>query len=66
MTIKLNNRVYEAEENSSLLTFMQQLEIKTEGIAVAIDCNVIPKEEWDTVLLKENMELMIIRAVSGG
>ncbi|MBC7862697.1 MAG: sulfur carrier protein ThiS [Bacteroidia bacterium] len=40
--------------------------LKTEGIAVAVNQNVIPKTEWEQTFLKENDTLLIIKATQGG
>jgi sulfur carrier protein len=37
-----------------------------QGIAVAVDYEVVPKGRWHETVLEDNMELMVIHAVSGG
>lgn len=66
MIIKLNDRSYEAEEGCSLASFLEKLGIKREGIAVAINYEVVPRSKWDETILSDNIELMLIHAVSGG
>ena len=66
ITIKLNDKTYTIEENTSLATFINFLEIKKQGIAIAIHYEVAPKDKWDEIILTEGMELMLIHAVSGG
>ena len=36
------------------------------GIAVAVNDHVIPRNEWETYLLKENDNVLIITAAQGG
>jgi len=36
------------------------------GFAVAVNENVIPRKEWDTVILKENDRVLVIKATQGG
>ncbi|MDR0768380.1 MAG: sulfur carrier protein ThiS [Dysgonamonadaceae bacterium] len=66
MIITLNDKPQEVEANISLATLLKRLELKPEGIAVAIDYEVIPKDRWEETILEDKMELMLIHAVSGG
>jgi sulfur carrier protein len=66
MEIILNDKPCIVEENISLADFVKSLSLKPEGIAIAIDCEVVPKNEWANIILKEKMELILIHAVSGG
>lgn len=66
MKIILNDKNCEVAEGCNLSAFIAGQGLQPEGIAVAINYMVIPKKDWDTTILKENQEIMIIRAVSGG
>jgi sulfur carrier protein len=66
MKIKLNDKTYEPAEGTTLERFMQELGMPVQGVAVAIDYEVIPKSRWNETVLADNMELMMIHAVSGG
>ena len=66
MEVKLNGKMHEVQENTSLAVFIQSLGIKPQGIAVAIGDEVVPKQEWTGTILSDKMELMLIHAVSGG
>jgi len=66
MKINLNNKVYEVDEGTCLSAFIDSLDIGKEGIAIAISYEVIPRDRWNETILSENMDLMLIRAVSGG
>ncbi|MDR2682655.1 MAG: sulfur carrier protein ThiS [Dysgonamonadaceae bacterium] len=66
MTIILNDKPYEAPEGISLDAFIESLGLKQHGIAVAINYEVVPKDQWPDTLLSDRMELMLIQAVSGG
>ncbi len=39
---------------------------KTAGIAVAVNQQVVPRTEWINTELKENDQVLIIRATQGG
>ena len=66
ITIKLNDKDYEVEKNTSLASFIQSIGVKQQGIAIAIDYEVVPKDKWAETYLSDNIELMMIHAVSGG
>jgi sulfur carrier protein len=66
MTIILNDKPCEAPEGTSLSAFIESLGLKQHGIAIAINCEVVPKDQWTDVILSDRMELMLIQAVSGG
>ncbi len=66
MTIRLNDRVYEVKEGTSLTTFIEDIGLKSQGIAIAVNYEVIPKRQWAETILYDKMELMLIHAVSGG
>ena len=66
MVIQFNEKLHEAEEGVSLGKFIESLDIQLQGIAVAINYEVIPKNEWHKTTLKDGMALMMIHAVSGG
>jgi sulfur carrier protein len=66
MTILLNDKAHEVQEGATLASFIDSLGLKREGIAVAIQYEVVPKEHWADTVLSDRMELMLIHAVSGG
>ena len=66
MEVILNDKPYTVEENTSLAVFIESLGLKPEGIAIAVNYEVVPKEQWTKTILTNKMELMLIHAVSGG
>lgn len=66
MIVKLNDVRHEVAEGVSLAAFLERLGIQSKGVAVAIDYQVIPKDEWEAFVLTDGQELMLIHAVSGG
>lgn len=66
MQIIVNQEAKEVEDVISLEAFLKQQSIPTNGTAVAINQEIIPKNEWDTYLIKANDNLTIIRATQGG
>ena len=67
MTIQLNNQTFEIEAQTVLSDFVfQQLGEKQNGIAVAINDRVIPKNSWSEFTISENDAILIIKATQGG
>ncbi|MDR1672014.1 MAG: sulfur carrier protein ThiS [Bacteroidales bacterium] len=66
MNIILNDKPYEAAEGVSLASFVESLGLKPQGIAVAINGEVVPKDQWAETFLFDRQEIMLIHAVSGG
>jgi sulfur carrier protein len=66
ITIKLNQTEHTVVEGTSLAEFIAGIGLSPRGIAVAVANRVIPKTEWNTTLLANGQELMLIHAVSGG
>lgn len=67
MEITLNNQPKTIAENASLqdIVFAQVGE-KQKGIAVAINNTVIPKQNWQSTSIKQNDNILIIKATQGG
>jgi len=66
MKVILNDSPYEVKEETTLEEFIESLEIRLQGVAIAINNEVIPKSEWKNTKLTDDMALMMIHAVSGG
>ena len=66
ITIQVNNESYTISENTSIAKLLEQLQIGTNGIAVAIDQQIIPNTNWDVYILQNNQNLLLIKATQGG
>ena len=66
MRIFINKEPVEVEKQATLGQVAIQLKLPSQGVAVAINYEVVPRNEWDTYILQEDVELMIVQAVSGG
>lgn len=51
---------------SSIEELLKKFQLNKNMIAVEINGKVIPKNEWDKVLLKEDDKIELIRFVGGG
>lgn len=68
MQIYVNDKTVEVQSENTKLSHVLEVEglFNQEGIAVAVNNNVIPKFDWEKYSLSENDHLTIIRAVQGG
>ena len=66
MIVKLNDKEYEVAEGTSLAMFIGNMGLKPQGIAIAVNNEVIPKGKWKDTILSDKLELILIHAVSGG
>lgn len=68
MTIYINNKEYNIEDNASIGKALKQVEsnIPSSGIAIALNNDVIPASQWDSKKLSHGDRLTIITAFYGG
>tara|TARA_R110002049_G_scaffold28036_8_gene96785 strand:+ start:4682 stop:4885 length:204 start_codon:yes stop_codon:yes gene_type:complete len=66
ITIKVNQENHQFSENLALAELICFLEIKTNGIAVAINGSVVKKSDWSLRLLQNSDEVLIIKSTQGG
>ncbi|MCC6516398.1 MAG: sulfur carrier protein ThiS [Chitinophagales bacterium] len=67
MQITINNKEYTFEENTSLENAIHTLQLKDKnGIAIAINEEIIPRSKWNETILNNEDKIIIIGAVAGG
>jgi sulfur carrier protein len=66
ITVNVNNTEHTIAAESTITTLLSQLELAANGIAVAIDQNIIPQSDWGTYILQNNQNLLLIKATQGG
>jgi sulfur carrier protein len=68
MELKINNQTKQFPLDSLTVQVLLDLEIpeKQNGIALAINNTVIPKSNWNSHLIKETDDILIISATQGG
>lgn len=65
MKISVNNKetVTEARNIADLAV---ELELPSDGIAIAVDNKMVKQSEWENTTLEENAKVLIIKAACGG
>jgi len=68
MELKINNQTKQFATDSLTIQALLDLEIpiKQNGIAVAINNTVIPKSNWNSHIIQETDDILIISATQGG
>jgi sulfur carrier protein len=65
--ITINRESFTLPETGTLADVLPLLEIhRPDGIAIAVNDNVIPKGEWGGYRLQANDKVFVIRATQGG
>jgi len=66
MKININGNEKEFEQNGTLKTVIEQLQIEDKVMAAAFNMNIVKKENWENYLLEENDKLELLEFVGGG
>jgi len=67
MLVFVNKQSLDIPENSALLAALQQTGLVSfQGMAVAVNNQVIQKAKWNEYILNENDKITVIRATQGG
>lgn len=68
MELKINNQIKQFQADTLSIQALLDIEIphNQNGLAVAINNNVIPKSNWNNYLLSKSDDILIISATQGG
>ena len=67
MEITVNNTPHEIEDNSVLTDAVELLQLtEKSGIAIALNEQIVPRNQWSEQPLSPNDKLLIITATQGG
>ncbi len=65
MKIRINNKETDVQAKS-LLDLAKELSLRERGVAVAVNNRMIPRTDWQQTALKDDDNIVIIKAVCGG
>ncbi len=65
MTLTVNNQMMETT-SPTLSALAMELQLPAQGVAMAVNNSLVPKAEWENCILKEGMQVIIIKAACGG
>ena len=66
INIKVNNTFHKIQPNSSLEVVLNTLSIPVNGIAVAINQDIITKSDWGLKTIIDGDQILVITATQGG
>lgn len=66
ISVQVNQKKHQVLENTSLEDLIGKLNIRTNGIAVAINNRVIKKTDWKIKQLQHSDTILIITSTQGG
>jgi len=65
--VSINREKFQLSPSGTLADILSLLQIlQTDGIAIAVNEDVIPRNEWDRYTLKAQDKIFVIRATQGG
>ncbi len=64
--LTINGKEREVRSSKTVTELVQELKINAPNIAVALNCQVIPKSLYPETLVKEGDQIEIVHAVGGG
>ncbi|MCK5892879.1 MAG: sulfur carrier protein ThiS [Endozoicomonadaceae bacterium] len=66
MNITVNNKPYHSENTLSLSQLLINLAIDDKGTAVALNKDIISRNQWDCQTLSDGDKIIVIKATAGG
>jgi sulfur carrier protein len=64
--IIINGEPRTVEDGTTLAELLTQLGAPDRGVAVAVDATVVPRGEWEDVVVEEGERIEVLTAVQGG
>lgn len=66
MRIQINDKHLDITEKTNLSQLLSAQDIDTSAVAVALNGQVIHREQWQQTELKDNDSITLVQAVAGG
>lgn len=66
MTIQVNGDPMKLSDGTTILQLLEQLELSPDGVAVALNLEVVPRTQHAEVTLHHDDRIELVRAVGGG
>lgn len=66
ITIHMNQKRLEVNSNTTIYQFLQQIDSSVNGVAVAINEQIVSKNNWQIQKLEDQDQVLVIQAVQGG
>jgi len=66
IAVTVNGKPREVDDETDLARLLQSLEVDTQGVAIARNAEIVPRQAYATVTLREGDRIEIVRMVGGG
>jgi thiamine biosynthesis protein ThiS len=66
MKLQINGEARDFESSLTLAALIEQLGMKQDRVAVELNRDIAPREQWGTTLLSDGDRLEIVHFVGGG
>lgn len=67
MKVSINSKTHELPEKSSINQALKIIELSDfNGAAVAVNGEVVPRQQWNSTIININDKILVIRATQGG
>ncbi len=66
ITVQVNQKEHKIAPATTVVNLIEQLKIQTNGIAIAINNQVVKKTDWSAQQLQQNDVVLIIKSTQGG
>lgn len=66
MKLQINGEVRDFSSPLSLVSLLKQLDMKQDRVAIELNRNIVPREQWANTELREGDRLEIVHFVGGG
>lgn len=67
MEVLINDQPYQVSEEGKMQEALDCLQLSdTQGIALAVNNEVVPKTQWESYRLRPGDKIILIRATQGG
>lgn len=66
ITVEVNQKKHQIAPKITLQILVDDLDIQTNGIAIAVNNKVVKKLDWSVQLLQPNDAILIITSTQGG
>lgn len=66
MEIYLNDTKLNLEQKLSIQQLIELQKLNQQGLAIAVNQQILPRSEWSTYQLQANDRLTVFRAIAGG
>ncbi|CAL2074858.1 sulfur carrier protein ThiS [Tenacibaculum sp. 190524A05c] len=66
ITVKINDSNKTLKTECNLIRMIEELNIQSNGIAIAVNNSIVKKSDWSNHKLSENDNVLIIKSTQGG